>query len=534
VSALGAGVFAPAVVGGFLYDDVHVVIDNRSLRALGQIRTVLAHDPTRPLLNLTFALNYALSGLRPWSYHLVNVLLHAANAALAAALFLWIARRCGAANPRRWALVSAALFAVTPMAVETAAYVSSRSTLLASFFVLAALLLALPSLEGRASPRRLGGALAVFGMGLASKEEAASLPVYLLVLDLFFVAGQRPREVARRYRIHAPFLALPALGLLARRAVTDRWLPPPSVESWRYLLTQAAAFPGYFLRALIPVDPAFYRGVPAATWPPGTATVVGLLACGALLGAAAFLWRRYSLLAFAVAWLAAGLLPSSSLVPLKEMVVDHRAYLGGAGALLLLGSWIVVVPRWRVVALVLVSLLAARSIHYEWVLADPVRAWGDAVRRASASAEAHMGLGEAYAARADPRAERELVRSVTLDGRSPRGWANLGALYAESGRMAEAERVMREATARAPSDARLHDNLGLILQALGREDDAALEWEAAVRSRPPLAQPRVRLAAVLISRGDKERARALLEEALRLEYDEEDARAIEALWDRLR
>jgi Tfp pilus assembly protein PilF len=155
------------------------------------------------------------------------------------------------------------------------------------------------------------------------------------------------------------------------------------------------------------------------------------------------------------------------------------------------------------------------------------------VCRAPSAAEAHLGLGEAYAASHDTRAEASLRRAIALDPQNPRGWANLGALYAEAGKLDEAERAMGNASREAPWDARLHDNRGLLLQALGREDEAIAEYEAAILGSPPLAQPRVRLAAILIRRGEKERALAVLNDALRLELDEEDARAIEALWARL-
>jgi tetratricopeptide (TPR) repeat protein len=79
----------------------------------------------------------------------------------------------------------------------------------------------------------------------------------------------------------------------------------------------------------------------------------------------------------------------------------------------------------------------------------------------------------------------------------------------------------------------MHDNLGLILQALGRDDEARAEYEAAILGYPPLVQPRIRLAAILIRRGEREQAVAVLNDALGFELDEEDARAIEALWGKL-
>src|SRR5262249_15913852 len=73
-----------------------------------------------------------------------------------------------------------------------------------------------------------------------------------------------------------------------------------------------------------------------------------------------------------------------------------------------------------------------------------------------------------------------------------------GAFYLERGHLAEAAEAMRAAAKAAPGDSRILDNLGMILQALGREDEALAQFEAAAAGRPALAQPRIRLAATLI------------------------------------
>jgi tetratricopeptide (TPR) repeat protein len=525
-------VYLPSLAGGFLYDDVHVVVDNRRIQDFTALATVLRYEPARPLLNLTWAVNYALSGLTPWPYHLVNVLIHAGNAALVASLFLWIARRSAGRVPAQSALVSACLFAATPMAAETVAYVASRSTALAALFSLATLRLAVDALAG-GSRRRLAAALTLFVVALATKEEAAAVPVLLVLLDYFFIAGRSPRELRRRGWTYALFFALPVLGLAARRWATGAWLPASVIDRGLYLLTQWAAFPLYVFRALLPFDPAFYRDHPLAAWPPAPATVAwGLLTLIVAVSAVFFRWR-FSLWSFAVAWMAAGLLPSSSLVPLGEMVVDHRAYLGGAGVLLWAGDQI-----WRrggrgLVAIVLV-LFTVRAWQYQWVLADPVRAWEDAVRQAPRSPDAYRALADAYAGRGDPRAMIALTTAVRLEPRDGRSWANLGVLYAQSGRLNDAAEAMKQAAALMPGDARIHDNLGFILQAIGREKEAAAAYEAAIATGAPLAQPRIRLAALLIKNGQRERARALLDEAARLGIDPEDAAAVESLRAQLR
>ena len=397
--------------------------------------------------------------------------------------------------------------------------------------MLASLRVAASVLE-RFSAARLAASLALFGLAAATKEDAAALPLLLLLLDYFFVAGRKAADVWRRARVHAVFLLLPVLGLAARRAATGAWLPPAALDRGRYLATQLAAYPLYLLRAAVPVDPAFYRGHPPAPSPPDAATVLGWAAALAVI-AAAIAWRhRFPDGSFAAAWMAACLLPSSSIVPLKEMVVDHRAYLGGAGIAYALGGLL-----WRPgrapAAIGLVVLFAAGAVRYERILADPVRAWEDATLRAPGSSEAWRALGEAYAQRGDPRGEQAFLKAAALDPADGRSWANLGAFYVETGRMRDAELAMRRASRALPWDARVHDNLGMILQALGREDEAARAYQSAVAATPALAQPRIHLAAILARRGDRGRARALLDEASRLEVDALEADAITALQQQL-
>jgi tetratricopeptide (TPR) repeat protein len=524
-AAVGVLVYLPSLTGGFLYDDHRVVLNNRALGS-GSLASVLLAEPSRPLLGLSWALSHAMSGFAPWSYHLLNVLLHGANAGLLAGLFLWIARRAVATAPERVAFTGACLFAASPMAAETAGYVASRSTALASLLVLASLRAALGLFEAR-SRRRLAAALGLFALGLASKEEAAALPLLLLLLDFFFVAGQDGRAVLSRAWLHLPFLALPAFGLVARAALTGTWLPEPESPRAAFLATQLAAFPGYVVRALAPIDPAFYRGQDAVGWPPQPWAVAGLLGTLAIAGLALLGRRRWPLAAFAVAWMAASLLPSSSIVPLKEMVVDHRAYLGSAGVVFGFAAALVRAGRGALLA-PLLGVWAVLAVRYQLVLGDPQRAWQDAVRRAPHASEAWRALGDARAARGDARAEDAYRRSLALAPRDPAAWTNLGAYLLQARRLPEAAEALERASRLVPREARIHDNLAMVLDALGRREEATLHLEAAVAGWPPLAQPRLALAERLARRGEAARARALLEEAARLPLDAaEEARLYE-------
>jgi tetratricopeptide (TPR) repeat protein len=528
-------VWLPSLRVGFLYDDFPLIVLNRSVHQASDVRAVLLADPTRPLLSLSWALNHAVAGLVPWPWHLVNVAVHALNAALVAALAAALARAREEEEPGRTGLFAGLLFAVTPMAAETVAYVASRSTALCSTFMLASLLAALPALQG--ARRRLVPTFTFFLLALATKEEAAALPILVILVDLLVVARGDLGAVGRRWRIHLPLALVPLLGLVARRAVAGAWLPEPHYALGAWVVAQLAAFPGYLGRAAVPLDPALFRATPPPTWPPGTSTGV-LAAVGiALLAGALVARRRWPQAALAVLWMAACLAPSSTLVVLKEVVVDHRAYLGALGVLALGGRFLAGAGRLPF-AIALLAGLTARSVHVQAVLADPVRLWEDAVRRAPWSVEARYELAQVYAKVGDPRGEMLMQAIPRLAPRDPTVWAYLASYLAERDRLAEAATAMESAVALAPRDARLRNNLGNLYARLERRADAIRELEAAVAGEPPLAQPRLDLARLLLDDGrgggDRERARALVEEAARMEIDAVDARSIEELRGKLR
>jgi hypothetical protein len=537
-AALAFVVFLPSIAGPFLYDDVRTVVGNRSLELLGTVEglgAILRYDRARPLLNLTWALNHFISGAEPWSYHFANILIHAGAAGLVVSLFSWIARRAGLPRPSETALLAGCLFAVNPMAVETVAYVSSRSSGLSAFFALASLRLAVENFD-RPRPTTVAGSLALLILALGAKEEAACVPLLLVLIDFFFISGQRLRFVAARWRLYALYFGLLLIGFVGRRMATGAWLPAGEMDRFQFAVLEWAAFPQYLIRQLVPFDPALFRGH-GGTWPPDAATYARMVATTLVVIAVVAGRHRWPVAAFSVAWLFCALLPSSSIVPLGEIMVDHRAYLGSAASFFLIATGLMRLHRhsaWIgvLVTAALLLLMTAFSLHYEWVLADPVRAFEDAHRRFPNSGAIRL-LAEAHEAAGDPRAaERELLQSLRDEPRDARTWTNLGILYARTGRYGDAATALQRAAPLArPADvAQIQDDLGMILLHIGREDEAVAAFEASVAADPQRAQSRISLAQILLKRGDTARARILLDEAARApEITPEEATWVERL-----
>ena len=188
VATLGAAVYVNSLTNPFVYDDFRLIVENRALAAPGDLQAVVWHDITRPLVNLSYALDAAIWGIRPVGFHVTNVLLHALNVALLFAV-AWGLALDSRRTPLASAVIAAAAFAVHPMLSQAVGYISARADLLCASFVLLAWLAARRYLlHGRIlwAVAALDAGL----FGLASKEVAAMLPFVLLVYDRRLISGR--------------------------------------------------------------------------------------------------------------------------------------------------------------------------------------------------------------------------------------------------------------------------------------------------------------------------------------------------------
>ena len=202
IGVLSFVVFIPALSGEFLtWDDDINLVSNTFYRGLGSSQIRWAFSNVRmghyiPLTWLGLSANYAAGGMNPWGYHLVNVILHVANAVT----FYFVARRLlaaagdGGRQDRRadpalgWGAAFAALvFALHPLRVESVAWITERRDVQSGFFYLLSILTHLRSLEAgeRAQWRWRAGSLLLFAAGLLSKASIMVLPAVLVLLDVY-------------------------------------------------------------------------------------------------------------------------------------------------------------------------------------------------------------------------------------------------------------------------------------------------------------------------------------------------------------
>ena len=265
IGGITLAAYLPALFGGFVYDDNRFVEENDAIRSLSPSSIVsFFTDPKtiapvgwkgiyRPLRTLDFAVDYVVSGGRPWFFHLRNVLYHALGAIL---LMLVLCELFGdGKGARRSAFLGALLFALHPVNTEAVAWITSRGDVLVLVFFLLALLL---HLRGRR-----GLAALVLVIALLSKESAVVFVGVAVVCDLY-------RRSPLRFRWYGVYTGL-ALSyvVLWKLIMPGPEFMPGHLDSWwggsygANLLTMSQGFLLYLHRMVLPVDLLVDYHVPA-------------------------------------------------------------------------------------------------------------------------------------------------------------------------------------------------------------------------------------------------------------------------------
>jgi tetratricopeptide (TPR) repeat protein len=518
LAAVTLAVFAPALGHGWLdYDDDQNFLRNPHYRGLGiaQLRWMLGGvimGHWTPLTWLTHGLDYVLWGMNPAGYHLGNLLLHAANAVLVYALgrrLLGAARPDAGATPLRLgALAAALLWAVHPLRVESVAWITERRDVLAAFFCLLTALawLRAGAAAGRARRRWYLASLALFALGLLSKSMLVSLPLVLLVLDVYPRRRLDPRAwrapAARAVLLEtAPYLALAVvivavttLTMSASVRVTPLALYGPAAR----VAMAAYSLTFYPWKTLAPLDlrPMYELPVQVSLVQPAF-----LLAAVAVTGiTVALVAARRWWPAGLAAWLAYAIMlaPVSGLIHAgPQLVADRFSYLPSVGLCLLLGGGVTlalarpglarVVPLAAAVWIASLAALTWSQVQiwrdtdtlFVYTLAvDPDCGW------------CHAQYGGALGNRGDlAGAIPHLRRAVELRPHRPGYQANAGLALLRAGRAGESLPFLERAVAAQPGHLDAATNLGLALVELRRHADALPHLERALAARPRAVEP---------------------------------------------
>jgi tetratricopeptide (TPR) repeat protein len=456
-------VYLGALRSPFVFDDRQWVLDNPSIRDLGNLKWIFIGS-RRFLTNFSYAVDWAIWGARPLGFHLTNLLLHIGNVLLLFAL----ARRLLPDG----AFGTAAIFAVHPLFTESVVYISSRAGLLCVFF----LLLGVFCFQRTFADRKWWiMTLICWPLAAAAKETGLLLPLAWALYDLLF----GPRPLGRRVKLVYLPGAILGMAAAAARLFSYRYLEGgfarPVAEQ---LLTQAEVFWRYVFLFVVPVGQSVVHSVVPVR---SLIDPIAWLSVASVVVAIALLISLRGVAALGGFWFLFFLLPSS-LVPLAQQMAEHRVYEAGAGAALLAG-WLV--ARRRVILIPVLIALSLVTVLRVRVWASPLSLWEDAAAKAPGEWSAHYALADALReANFCDRAIGEYRAALTLRPNELRVRRNLAICLAAVGEAAQAEAELVETLRAAPGNAALHYDLALVLTQRGQEREGREELKRSLELKP--------------------------------------------------
>jgi tetratricopeptide (TPR) repeat protein len=504
-------VYWNALDNPFVYDDFRLIVENTSILNVRDLPSVIVGDITRPLVNLSYAVDTWLWGQRPVGYHVTNVFLHAVNVILV----FWVAflacedrrrqghQRMGASAPSSViAFATAMVFGLHPMMTQAVGYISARSDVAYSMFFLLAFLAGRRWMLG-GGKRWWGICISLWVLAMLSKETAAMLSFVLLAYD-WFVLDAPWRERRRRFlKLGLPLLGVTFVagaGRLAILALVE--YPEQTGPNWRFALVAVDAFWRYLGILLVPRNQTIFHALPLID---GVFTPRAIAGVGGLIALAALTWllrRFHSVMAAGIVWFTLLMIPSGLLFMLGrgEPMAEHRAYLSAAGLFLIWGCafgmlWARVAGRRRI-ALAIAGSIFLVQLGFSTVVRNAV--WQDPValaREAADLAPEHWmpRILVAEALRQNRRCTEAVTEYRTAIALRPQyefPYTRLSACLIEGRRFREAEDALRQLQAVNPASQDAGMGIGLFAIMDGRIDEARKEFEQVLEREPGRARAR--------------------------------------------
>jgi tetratricopeptide (TPR) repeat protein len=522
--------------GPFVFDDIPAVLANPSIRHLWPLGPVLAPPADggltiagRPLVNLSLALNYAISGTAVGSYHAVNLAIHLLAAL---ALFGIVRRTPGGGGPAVFpAFVIALLWTVHPLQTESVTYVMQRAESLMGLCYLLTLYCFVRHAERGPAGGGIWAGLLLLSclLGMATKEVMVSAPLVVLLYDRTFVAGSFAAAWRRRRRL---YLGLAATWLLLAYLVlgSDHRGGTAGFDSglawWRYAATQARAILLYLRLAVWPRPLVFDYGTAVADRMGAVAPAL-LLVAGLLAGTGVALWR-WPRAGFLGAWFFLILAPSSSVLPIAtQTMAEHRMYLPLAAivAAAVLGLRAGLGGQGLLLGVAAAAALGLATIRRNADYRSAQALWGDTAVKCPDNSRAFYNLGNAWRDLGRPvEAVAPYEAAVRLRPDFAEAQNNLASVLVQAHRPLDAVGHFQRSIALNPDLAAPRYNFANVLARLGRADEAVAQYEAALRIDPGLAEAQTNLGHLLLELHRWAEAAAHYEAAARLRPGDPDAR----------
>ncbi|KAF0145168.1 MAG: hypothetical protein FD156_1279 [Nitrospirae bacterium] len=557
----------------FHYDDIYYLRENLQIKSFDEFWNWLSIDYStiftgRAFLLFTFYLNYVINGLDVFGYHIVNLLIHISTAFLFYLLLAkyvypptpikggsnvsqapeditppspplnlrggWEGLRGGRGSYDFVAILPSTLFLLHPINTESVTYISSRSSVLSAFFMLASLLCffrattpqpmkggsnapSYPPLKlsrildsqprgGRGSYDGSAGAvigekvhagfyalsIISFLLGLSTKESAIVTPALILLFDIYFISD-KGKNIKSRLKYHLPFWIIIAAGFFYYTG----YITSPAMydRAWQtHILTEFKVFVEYLKLLILPLNLNIDHHIKASmTLDPSV--IISIVVIAGLLLLAIFLKGKNKVLSFSILWFFLNLAPFMA-IRLNDYMAERWVYTASLGfSLFISGLLMGLTSKYKrigvfTITCVVISFGILTHMRNE-IYKDPILLWTDAIEKSPKKIRPYTNLCASYVERQQMDKAVETCKTAIKKGsRQTETYINLATAYFFKNDLNNAESILLSMAdaMRIKSDKSLfeiyHYNLGSIYKGKKEYNRAIGEYKEILKMSP--------------------------------------------------
>lgn len=504
---IGAAIYSNTFQSAFYFDDEDSIVKNINIRNLNNLRTIWDYFPTRFITYLSLAFNYHFHKLNVFGYHLFNLAVHLGGGILVWLLTLLtlstpeMKNKGIAAHAKPIALFSGLVFITHPIQTQAITYIIQRTASLAAFFYLGSLTLYVKARLIKEEARGHGayglyyfGALSFAVLAMFTKEFAITLPFALLLYEVSFLKTKnRAWGNLLPFFITLPIIPLTMAATKSVNFAEMRLLDQPAagIAPWNYFITQFRVIITYIRLLFIPLNQNVDYDYPIARSMAEVPVLLSLILIIIILITAFRIFSKQRLISFGIFWFFLTLLPESSIIPIRDVIFEHRLYLPMFGYSIFLLSLVYNLLGRRsfktliMTTSVIIVCYSFLTYNRNAVWKNKFTLWDDAIRKSPNKARPYNDRGNAYNDKGEfDLAIQDFNKSIEAFPYDAKVYSNRGIAYANKGEFDRAILDYNKAIELNPKLANPYNNRGNAYSHKGDFDRAIADFNKSIEINP--------------------------------------------------
>lgn len=494
----------------FHFDDLDNLQENPIIRSLSNVQSIWEYSHTRFLAYYSFALNYHFSQLDVTGYHILNILIHG----ITAWLVYWLAvlifsspvlkDKPIAKDKKVVALAAALLFVAHPLATQSVTYIIQRMSSMAAMFYL--LSIAMYMMGRYTQPEQskkylyfAGCAVAAIG-AMLTKENAFTLPFAILLVEVFFLQPPGRSISFKDYRVillgvvlllfvavgYFKFASFVHTSFKIHSDVADRTL-----SASNYLYTQFSVILKYIQLLLVPARLNLdydYKLVYHFTDPRSITSFFMLLA---ILALGVILFKKQRIFSFGIFWFFLTLSIESSIIPLQDVIFEHRTYLPSFGFFLCMsyGIYLLTWEHYKKVGIAAVALFVVvygvLTFERNKVWENEITLWTDVIEKSPHKARCYNNRGDDFMEEGKlSEAMDDFNKALEIYPGFAMAYYNRANVYKKQEKFQESIADYTKAIELWPDLHKAYSNRGNIYKMINRLEEAVTDYSYAIKLDP--------------------------------------------------